>query len=281
MATAKRTPKLRYTKAPLPFQGQKRMYLKPFAKEIASFSATSTFIDLFGGSGLLSRTIKDIHPKARVIYNDYDYYMGRLAMIPHTEQLRKQLHLILGSSDNKRVDPLTANKIVDLLERHEAEGKPIDYVTLSSWIMFNMNYFHSVDELRGRRLYNKVASTPIAPATDYLEGLEIMHLDYRKLLNQYRDDPNAVFIFDPPYLSTDNTQYRLFWGINQYTEVLELLPTRNFVYFASGKSDFVQFLRWAESRLGAKNPFARAIKYERQNAPTSTSSYTDVMYVVH
>ena len=104
MTTANQ-PKLRYNKAPLPFQGQKRMFLKPFAREISKFSPDSIFIDVFGGSGLLSRTIKDIHPSSRVIYNDFDHYSERLSMIPTTEQIRCRLASIVANiPKSKRLD---------------------------------------------------------------------------------------------------------------------------------------------------------------------------------
>lgn len=82
---------LTYTQAPLPFQGQKRFFIQQFAGQIAQYPSDSTFIDLFGGSGLLSRVCKDIHPSARVLYNDHDHYSDRLALIPQTETIRQRL----------------------------------------------------------------------------------------------------------------------------------------------------------------------------------------------
>ena len=47
-----------YTQAPLPFQGQKRKFLKDFKSALTEFSPTATYVDLFGGSGFLSHTVK-------------------------------------------------------------------------------------------------------------------------------------------------------------------------------------------------------------------------------
>ena len=38
-----------------------------------------TIVDVFGGSGLLSHTAKQLKPKATVIYNDFDGYNERLS----------------------------------------------------------------------------------------------------------------------------------------------------------------------------------------------------------
>ena len=46
--------KLNYNQAPLPFQGQKRKFVKLFAEKIETLPDDTIFVDLFGGSGLLS-----------------------------------------------------------------------------------------------------------------------------------------------------------------------------------------------------------------------------------
>jgi hypothetical protein len=76
-----------FTTAPLPFQGQKRNFLNHFREAVEAFPEATTFVDLFGGSGLLSRTVKQFRPDARVVYNDYDNFRERLACIPRTNAL--------------------------------------------------------------------------------------------------------------------------------------------------------------------------------------------------
>ncbi|WP_256948482.1 DNA adenine methylase [Flavobacterium psychrophilum] len=61
-----------FTKAPLPFMGQKRKFLKQFKPALKKYSESATYVDLFGGSGLLSHTVKSIYPGAKVVYNDFD-----------------------------------------------------------------------------------------------------------------------------------------------------------------------------------------------------------------
>ncbi len=64
----------RYTQAPLPFQGQKRRFTKYFEKALDNYPDTAIYVDLFGGSGLLSHVVKSKYPNAKVIYNDFDDY---------------------------------------------------------------------------------------------------------------------------------------------------------------------------------------------------------------
>lgn len=64
-----------YQSAPLPFLGQKRMYVKEFCEILKSFPNDAVYVDLFGGSGLLSHITKHEKPNATVVYNDFDNYI--------------------------------------------------------------------------------------------------------------------------------------------------------------------------------------------------------------
>lgn len=63
-----------YTQAPLPFMGQKRRWNSAFKTALENYEDCHTFVDLFGGSGLLSHFTKTVRPDARVVYNDFDGY---------------------------------------------------------------------------------------------------------------------------------------------------------------------------------------------------------------
>ena len=55
-----------YLSAPLPFVGQKRMFAREFVKVLKQLPDDAIFIDLFGGSGLLSHIakVKNRSPKS-------------------------------------------------------------------------------------------------------------------------------------------------------------------------------------------------------------------------
>lgn len=93
---------LKYKQAPLPFQGQKRRFLNEFSSALKAFSEDYIFVDLFGGSGLLSHTIKQIYPNARVVWNDFDNFYQRLQNIPKTNQILEELRAILKDYPEKK-----------------------------------------------------------------------------------------------------------------------------------------------------------------------------------
>ena len=68
-----------YNAAPLPFQGQKRNFVRIYRDLLATLPDDAIFVDLFGGSGLLSHATHVAKPNATVVYNDYDNYRQRIA----------------------------------------------------------------------------------------------------------------------------------------------------------------------------------------------------------
>ena len=50
------------------------MFAKEFIKVLEQFPEDTVFVDLFGGSGLLSHIAKRSKPDATVVYNDFDNY---------------------------------------------------------------------------------------------------------------------------------------------------------------------------------------------------------------
>ena len=88
--------KKNYLSAPLPFVGQKRMFAREFIKVLEQYPEDTVFVDLFGGSGLLSHIAKCQKPNATVVYNDFDNYRHRLENIPRTNFLLADLRAIVG-----------------------------------------------------------------------------------------------------------------------------------------------------------------------------------------
>lgn len=70
-----------YQTAPLSFLGQKKNMLKVFFRVLEKYFKIDddmVFLDLFGGSGLLSHHLKCCYPNNRVVWNDFDNYAERL-----------------------------------------------------------------------------------------------------------------------------------------------------------------------------------------------------------
>lgn len=267
---------MNYTTAPLPFQGQKRRFLKEFKTALNEFSKNATYVDLFGGSGFLSHTVKQHYPDAKVIYNDYDNYTYRLENIDKTNAIITDLRKILKDyPDAKRITGYYRDQV---LNRIKKESGFVDFITLSSSICFSMNYASSFNDLEKDSLYNNVKQSNYN-ADGYLEGVNRVQKDYRDLFSEYRNVPGVVFLLDPPYLSTDVSTYKKadYWKLADYLNVLKCIEDTSYFYFTSNKSQIIELCEWMEQNGYCRNPFDGATTIIKVTQLTKSARYNDIM----
>ena len=267
-----------YLSAPLPFQGQKRMFAKEFIKVLKHYQDDAVFVDLFGGSGLLSHITKCQKPDATVVYNDFDNYRRRLENIPRTNALLDKIREVVASVPRRKILPeKTKEAILLLIEQEEKERGYVDYITLSTSLLFSMKYATNLDGLRKETFYNTVRKCNYDLCLDFLNGLEVVSCDYRELFRRYKDVPNVVFLIDPPYLSTEVGTYTMNWGLSDYLDVLQTLVGTNYIYFTSNKSSIIELCDWMGRNNTIGNPFTGSKKVEFNARMNYNSSYTDIM----
>ena len=263
-----------YNTAPLPFMGQKRRFLKDFKNALQACPGTATYVDLFGGSGLLAHNVKALYPDAEVVYNDYDGYSARIANIPNTNKLLQDLRDIL--KDWPRGQRVTGDVRDQVLERLQNEPGDVDYITLSASLLFSMKYVQSYDEIKSETLYNRIKKEDYN-ADGYLDGLKVVSCDYRQLFNNYSSTGQVIYLVDPPYLSTETGTYKNYWKLSDYLNVLDVLDGHPYFYFTSNKSSILELCDWIETKTGHYNPFRDATRTEVSVQLTYNSTYTDIM----
>lgn len=271
-----------YLSAPLPFVGQKRMFVSEFKKILKQYPDDAVYVDLFGGSGLLSHITKREKPDATVIYNDYDNYCKRLKNIPRTNQLLSDFRQIAaGLPRNKLIPKEVQMKIYGRIEKEEKIWGYVDYITLSSSLLFSMKYKTSLEGLKKESLYNNIRKSGYQQAGDYLDGLTVTHEDYKDVFNRYKEIPNTVFLVDPPYLSTDVGTYTMNWKLADYLDVLAILQAHPFIYFTSNKSQILELCDWMGKHPGMGNPFQNAAIATFNARMNYNAFYTDMMLYTH
>lgn len=267
-----------YLSAPLPFVGQKRMFAKEFIRVLEQFNDKTVFVDLFGGSGLLSHITKSKRPDATVVYNDYDGYRMRLQAIPQTNALLADFRDIAKNVPrHKPIKGEVRERIFERIIQEERNSGYVDFITISSSLMFSMKYQLSVDGMRKETLYNNIRTTDYPLCPDYLNGLTITSCDYKDLYERYKDVPGVVFLVDPPYLSTEVGTYKMYWRLSDYLDVLNVLREKPFVYFTSNKSSIIELCEWIGNNKALGNPFKDCQKVEFNAHMNYSAHYTDIM----
>lgn len=239
-----------YSKPPLPFEGNKKLWRKNYKEILKEFGDIEIFIDLFGGSGILSHWTKNTYKDSIVIYNDFDNYRERLKNIPTTNDLMNGIREIIKDVPHRKlIDDEKTKQIKDLFEDYKNNNKFIDLKTLVHQLHFTKNLninTSNIDKFLKYKLYNNLNKNNIEPSEGYLNGLNIVSMDWKKLYNYCKEtfkEYKICFILDPPYLYTDKTQYNCrFWKLKDSIELLDILRNYPFIFFNSSISGFKEFV---------------------------------------
>ena len=265
-----------FSQAPLPFQGQKRKFLKDFKSALDQFSSNATYVDLFGGSGFLSHTVKQHLPGAKVIYNDFDSYSYRLDNVENTNAILHDIREITKDlPDTVKITDEYKKRIIDRINQ---EPGFVDCITISSSLLFSMNYVTEKETFTKQTFYNNVKQTDYV-VDGYLDGVDRVKMDYRDLFAEYRDKKNVVFLIDPPYLSTDVSTYNKkdYWKLADYLNVLKCIEDSAYFYFTSNKSQIIELCDWMELNGYCKNPFDGSVTVTKGTQLNRNSRYSDIM----
>ena len=184
------------TKARLPFTGQKNKWISTLDEELDKVDLTDidTIVDLFGGSGLMSRFMKDKYPDKKVIYNDYENYSERIRRIPETNAVLEKLRVIFKENEITHNEKVWDENVKDQI--YEVVKDMYDWRTIYANIFFSGC---TPPPRTDRRYYNRVVRNNYPEDMKYLDGLEIVSCDYQELIKQYNGD-NVLYVCDPPYL---------------------------------------------------------------------------------
>lgn len=234
-------------------------------------------MDLFGGSGLLSHTVKSVYPDSKVIYNDFDNYRERLINVNKTNALLSDLRILL--KDYPRKQKLDKEHTGIIINRLKTEKGYIDWRTISGSLLFAVNYAYSIEDFTKQTLYNNIRINNYN-VDGYLNGLNVVNYDYKQLYDKYKNHSNVVFLVDPPYLSTDTGSYTNYWKLSDYLDVLTVLQNSKYFYFTSSKSHIIELCNWIEGQQSFNNPFEGSQTCTMNAKVTYNCSYEDIMVIV-
>ena len=167
--------------------GQKRYFIRDFSEVLKQVAGQiDTVVDLFGGSGLLSYTAKKVLPGCRVIYNDFDHYDRRLAAVEDTNAILTTIKQRLsGVQANQRLTQKQRADVLRIVEEAQNRLGWVDIMTIGRSVLFSGKWVTSLEELRKHTMYNRVRPGAYESAS-YLDGLEVVHMDYRELFERER-----------------------------------------------------------------------------------------------
>ena len=200
----------------------------------------------------------------------------RLHNISKTNKILANIRIILKDfQKEKRIIGKEREYILELLR---AEKGFIDWITLSSSLLFSAKYITDFEGLTKEAFYNNIKQQDYN-TDSYLEDVERVQMDYKDLFELYKNEENVVFLIDPPYLSTDTKTYKNmdYWRLGDYLDILNLLEGKYYFYFTSEKSQIIELATWLSKNGFKKNPFAEATTKVIRTSLNHTAKYNDIM----
>ena len=237
-------------KPPLPFNGNKKNWFKYFQQafkdDLFNIKDNTIIIDLFGGSGILSHWFAHQYPHNKIIYNDYDNYMSIYTSdnINKLNELLNKIRNIIISKGIKKAEKIDdTTEIFELIKQYYQNYE--ENYKISNLLTANLCYNNGKLHIK-TQLFNKVIKENYEYNENYIinqKNIQIIHEDYKNVIEQFKDNNNIFYILDPPYLATEKCYYNDFWGIDNNIDVIRLLMFNKCIIFESDKSQILSLLK--------------------------------------
>lgn len=232
---------------PLTFQGNKKQWRNEIVDVINKINDDSVvYVDMFGGSGIISHWIKYLKPDATVIYNDHDFYINRLEKINQTNEiLRRIRELVKDVSYYSKISAELKREIIKVIEEYDDPDLP----TINQYLLFSQGRcaLGDFETLCKSTFYNRInkSDLKVVNVAQYLKGLIIEHKDWKELYKDVKEkykDKKILFILDPPYIYTDKSGYdqsNHYWKLKDSIQIIKILSENDYwLFFNSDKSGF-------------------------------------------
>lgn len=267
----------KFTRAPLNFIGQKLNFLKEVLRYLStqSIGKDVVFLDLFGGSGLLSHNIKQAYPENKVVWNDFDNYQHRLDLIDiSTRKIQefyyKNILTDIKTQLGKKMSPEQKKLFLDFISQWPKEQ--LDLKTLASITQF-MGTKQERDITTGK--YSLFMNRFFLPKSYklYLKDVTRERMDFRGLYEKYKE--NELFILaDPPYLETYTKCYTGDqWSFEDLSDLISIIKQHRFIYFSSSRVDHRNLLDGLDLKIKQRDMLMKHNK-KASRKPNFDQMYT-------
>lgn len=271
-----------YKRPPLPFRGNKTKWIKDlikyFVKNHDKFE-NLVFIDVFGGSGIISSLLAKLYPNNKVIYNDYDNYTKLLTKsnIDRLNELRTKIYNIIKDYEYlPKINDDDSNKIRYLIKHYYPNFENNNKLKniFASWLIFDGVNFKLDSTFYSRVPKNNYSNVDIK---DYLpDNVIIEHLEYKDLINKYKSILNkSLLILDPPYLGTSKEFYNKEWDLKDTYNVLKLCIKYKCLLFEANSSNVIRLIK----TINANSPIPFKYKLMNKHNLGSDSKSVDYLYL--
>ena len=156
------------------------------------------------------------------------------------------------------------NEIIKILDNNEN----IDYITLSCYLMYSGYWARDrknfVKNNFWKRFTKKFNGFNIEECKNYLNNINVVHMDWKDLFNEYKNNNNVIFIVDPPYSETFTQSYDIGyrWDIRDDLKLIEILK-KPFILFNIKNAPLLNFIDFINNNYNADINYKKVEKRSR------------------
>lgn len=152
-------------------------------------------------------------------------------------------------------------------------------------MLFSAQAFEKIKGFYSNNLYNRISKQFSVISNDYFKGLTIEHLDFRELYQKYSTRNKKLFLIcDPPYIATASGNYKNWFCLTDFLELMDICEKETFIMFSSNKSEFKNFVDYHIKKYKNESAFYNVKLFKEQQSILSnqySSSYLDQMYYLY
>jgi len=197
----------------------------------------TTFVDVFGGSGLV---VLNVPPEWKInrVYNDIDLRLYNLLNVLRDENKRQRLFEMLDLS-------LPHRKIFEDLKQKTDFKDDVEQAYTYLYVHFcsyNANDKSFSVHIAEHRDYFKIQLNLLKHNFFAIKNLTIECLDYKELIKKY-DSYTTFFYLDPPFLSSGKN-YKYSFTVKDFQEMHDILMNiKGYWLMNESEVDFPEIIR--------------------------------------
>lgn len=205
-------------KPPLPFAGHKGAWINELTQIAQKLEPNTIVFDCFGGSGTCSHIMKTANPSLRVVFNDFDDYLGDVARIAEIEEIRATLAAEIGTDCHH----LTQDEKAHTLKIIDAHRAKYGAVPAAVYRWFSICGGRTLNTTLAGAAYANIRRTPYTSdaGRDWCKNCETTRFDVSEWAPP---EDNIFLIIDPPFIASDKSRYGGAAAIQLIPKLFELM----------------------------------------------------------
>lgn len=261
----------------IPFSGSKRYNFKTLKKFLkGNDKKYKTVLEPFGGSAVLSVNLKHHGIIDEAIINDFD---GIFDIYEEFLDIKDELiKKCFAFGFEKTKGTLTKTQREKLQEEIRKIDPKFHHLLANNFVFSARRAGQQKIEIRDFRYFMNDTTTDMARAFyEVIKKIKLEKLDFKDFYKKHRNINNSLWVVDPPYISSSQSQYnnKDYFGFKKTKELIDLIKDTNqdAVLYASERHVI-------EHLLTTNNMNFKLLDKKKKRTSNRSNDYSEFTYFI-